>query len=123
VPPSSKATWRITWCSCGRPAPHELRALRRGTADHPEHGALVALPVDAFEWGRAIQLSGPGVPDVATLRAEGLPVEVFETLASINADFPCGIDCLLLAPTWLAAIPRSSTIQIVFEEEPWATQQ
>ena len=105
------------------PTPHELRALRRGTADHPEQGALVALPADGFESGHAIRLSGPGVPDVATVRAEGLGVEVFETLASVNADFPSGIDCLLLAPTWLTAIPRSSTIEIVFEEGPWATQQ
>jgi alpha-D-ribose 1-methylphosphonate 5-triphosphate synthase subunit PhnH len=105
------------------PAPHELRALRRGTADRPELGALVALPAGGFESGHPIRLSGPGVPDVAVLRSEGLPVEVFETLASINADFPCGIDTLLLAPTWLAAIPRSSTIDIIFEEGPWATQR
>lgn len=93
----------------------DLTRLQRGDALHPEHGARLFAAVDGLGTaaGVPVNLSGPGVVGDTVLRVDGLAGEFFEALAIANADFPAGIDLVLVAPDGrLAAIPRSSRITI-----------
>ncbi|MER6980141.1 phosphonate C-P lyase system protein PhnH [Streptomyces carpinensis] len=97
----------------------QLTSLERGDALHPERGARVFAAVTGF--GDAVDgadsttliLSGPGNDGEARLSVDGLAPEFFDALAIANADFPAGIDLVLVAPDGrIAAIPRSSRISI-----------
>lgn len=99
----------------------QLASMRRGDALHPEYGARVFAAVTGF--GDAVDsttlvLSGPGNAGEARLAVDGLAPELFDALAIANADFPAGIDLVLVAPDGrIAAIPRSSRISVVKPEK------
>ncbi|MER5790196.1 phosphonate C-P lyase system protein PhnH [Streptomyces sp. NPDC001980] len=97
-------------------APDEIRRLRRGSAEAPEDGALLFLPVSALDGGpRKWRLSGPGVPGDLVVAPDGLPDGFVEARAEAVAGFPAGIDLLLTAPDGrLLGLPRSTA---VVEEE------
>lgn len=94
----------------------DLDVLERGDALHPEHGARVFAAVDGFGEGEApvrLTLSGPGIVGQSELAVDGLAPELFEALSVANLDFPAGVDLILVAADGrIAAIPRSSAIQI-----------
>ncbi|MFK0279436.1 phosphonate C-P lyase system protein PhnH [Streptomyces sp. NPDC090499] len=96
--------------------PAEIRQLRRGSAEAPEDGALLCVPVAALDGGpRKWRLSGPGVPGGLVVAPDGLPDGFAEARAEAVAGFPAGIDLLLAAPDGrLLGLPRSTA---VVEEE------
>ncbi|MFD3589158.1 phosphonate C-P lyase system protein PhnH [Streptomyces sp. NPDC058683] len=90
----------------------EVRRLRRGSAEAPEDGALLCLPVSALDGGpRKWRLSGPGVPGGLVVAPDGLPDGFAEARAEAVAGFPAGIDLLLAAPDGrLLGLPRSTAV-------------
>jgi alpha-D-ribose 1-methylphosphonate 5-triphosphate synthase subunit PhnH len=46
----------------------------------------------------------------------------WETLESINRNFPLGLDAWFISDRWLLGIPRSTRIKILFEEGAWVTR-
>lgn len=97
----------------------QLATFDRGDALHPEHGARVFAAVAGFDSATGavtLVLSGPGIAGEATLLVNGLDPGLFAALAAANANFPAGIDIVLVAADGrIAAIPRSSHIQTVKE--------
>lgn len=98
----------------------QLAAMERGDALNPERGARLFAAVAGFgetdganpDTAAQVVLSGPGVVGEATLSVDGLCRDFFDALGRANADFPAGIDVVLVAPDGrIAAIPRSSRIQ------------
>ncbi|MDQ3990159.1 MAG: phosphonate C-P lyase system protein PhnH [Actinomycetota bacterium] len=90
----------------------QLLSVHRGGAEAPEAGALVSVAVpDVRPPGPALRLSGPGVDgclEVAPVLAPNLVAARAEAVA----DFPAGVDLLLVAPDGqLIAIPRSVRIE------------
>jgi alpha-D-ribose 1-methylphosphonate 5-triphosphate synthase subunit PhnH len=90
----------------------QLLSLHRGSAEAPEVGALVSVTVpDLRPAGRTLCLSGPGVDgclDVAPVLAPDL----IGARAEAVADFPSGVDLLLVAPDGrLIAVPRTVRIE------------
>lgn len=92
--------------------PEELRALRRGSAAAPEDAALACVPVTDLDGGpRRWRLSGPGTANGPALAPSGLPGGFVEARAEAVAQFPAGIDLLLVAPDGrIAGLPRSATV-------------
>ena len=87
----------------------ELATAPTGSAAAPEEGALVALAVPALDGGAALRLSGPGIAGVRTIAPQGVPAGL--AAARAVADFPAGIDVLLIAPDGrLLGLPRSTRI-------------
>lgn len=97
------------------PTPDEIRALRRGRADAPELGALLALACGALGQGRTLLvLCGPGVPESRPLGIDGVEPAVFEALARANATYPAGVDTFLVAADGtVAGLPRSTNLEVV----------
>lgn len=96
----------------------QLATLERGDALHPEHGARVFAAVAGFgdapgSESAHLTLAGPGIRGEAELVVDGIAPQVFEALATANADFPAGVDLILVAADGrIAAIPRSSQITV-----------
>ncbi len=93
-------------------APDELRALRRGSAATPEDAALACIPVTDVDGGRRRwRVSGPGTVSGSAIAPAGLPDGFTEARADAVAQFPVGIDLLLVAPDGrIVGLPRSSTL-------------
>ena len=113
---------------CGaRPAPAEsadflvapagtshgrLEELRRGTPDYPDRGATVIYQVASFApGGVAPLLSGPGIKETVRPSLCGLDPAELAALRRSNAEFPLGVDAVLVsAGGEVLCIPRSTSI-------------
>jgi alpha-D-ribose 1-methylphosphonate 5-triphosphate synthase subunit PhnH len=87
-------------------------ALKRGTPSYPDESAtLICLvpPIDSDTIGALVTLSGPGIPDVRTVRLPGVTPAALTSLTAANADLPMGIDLILVDPDGaLLCLPRST---------------
>jgi alpha-D-ribose 1-methylphosphonate 5-triphosphate synthase subunit PhnH len=93
------------------PQPAWLRTLSRGSAAEPERAAQLFLGVSDLADSGGLRLSGPGVPGVRRLYVAGVPGGFWTTRGEVVADFPAGVDLVLLTPDGrLAAVPRSTTV-------------
>ena len=100
------------------PLPHGAWGeLRRGTLAYPDGGATVIFVVPQI--GEAsvsderveVVLTGPGVETEQRLVVAGLPTMEFQEFARVNADYPMGVDAMLIDPSGrVACIPRSSAV-------------
>jgi alpha-D-ribose 1-methylphosphonate 5-triphosphate synthase subunit PhnH len=96
-------------------APAELLLqLKVGTLPYPEQGATVVVATDGLGGeGLALSLSGPGVLGERKLSVAGLDRSFFEVLATINSEFPLGVDVILTdGERRVACIPRSTKVRI-----------
>src|SRR5262245_14511965 len=85
-------------------------AFNIGTPDYPDRSTTILLQVDSLSSGADMVLTGPGIRERSVLRAEPLPPDIAERMAANRRLFPCGIDLVLVAPTAVAALPRSVRI-------------
>ncbi len=53
-----------------------------------------------------------GVDDARTVRVAGLSREFWRERAALTAQFPCGIDCYLVAGTSLIGLPRTMHVEV-----------
>jgi alpha-D-ribose 1-methylphosphonate 5-triphosphate synthase subunit PhnH len=104
---------------CGGQSQGGVRLARRGRLEFPEEGATVVYCMDAQPAGASdrfrIRLSGPGIAGPGGIAPEmrGVPVEEFQALMAVNADYPLGVDAFFVRPNGeLMALPRSTRIQV-----------
>lgn len=90
----------------------QLLSVQRGSAEAPEAGALISVAVpDMRPPGPTVRLSGPGVDGCLEV-ALVLAPDLVGARAEAVADFPSGVDLLLVAPDGrLTAVPRSARIE------------
>lgn len=93
--------------------------LADGTDEAPHLGATLIVEVPALQSAQAMQgppvhlgLRGPGIRKRHMLSVEGLSLDFWRARIGREADFPRGIDLLLLCGDTLAAIPRSTRLTI-----------
>jgi alpha-D-ribose 1-methylphosphonate 5-triphosphate synthase subunit PhnH len=95
-----------------------VRDLARGSLEEPSEGATVVFRVDALRAdpeGSAdatLTLSGPGVPSRRTIGVEGLAPGTARALADAQATYPRGVDAVLTADRSIAAVPRSTELEV-----------
>jgi len=89
-----------------------LPQLARGSLSYPDEGATCILEVEALGRGReAIEIAGPGVDGAITLNVDGLDDAGLRARDEAVADYPAGVDLLLIDQTGhIAALPRSSRV-------------
>ena len=87
-----------------------LDAFSFGTPEYPDRSTTLILQVDSLTDGPALELRGPGIDGVTTLRAAIKPKDLFERLSINAALFPRGIDVVLVAGDAIAAIPRTTRL-------------
>jgi alpha-D-ribose 1-methylphosphonate 5-triphosphate synthase subunit PhnH len=96
--------------ACGTPPP--LRDLAQGTEEEPHRSATLILQVAGLEEGAGWRLTGPGIEHAHRLRVTGLPESFAAAWQANRARFPCGIDLVLCAGDRLAALPRTTALEI-----------
>lgn len=89
-------------------------ACKRGTLVEPSEGATVIYRVDDLApdagAGTTLRLSGPGVDGTALLSVS-LPAERCRALARAR-DYPRGVDAVFATDEGVAAVPRSTTVEV-----------
>jgi alpha-D-ribose 1-methylphosphonate 5-triphosphate synthase subunit PhnH len=91
-----------------------LARLALGTDEAPQDGATLVVEVDGLDTARGIGLAlrGPGVESVQRLRVAGLPASFWDWRRELSRQLPRGVDLVLVHGTRVAAIPRSTRLEI-----------
>ena len=92
------------------PALDRLARVATGDALYPDEGATVVVPV-RFGEGPALRLTGPGIETDARLRPGGLHPGLWPLRAGL-CRYPFGIEIILLDGDRIAALPRSTTVEV-----------
>jgi alpha-D-ribose 1-methylphosphonate 5-triphosphate synthase subunit PhnH len=90
------------------------QGLDLGSDEAPQRGATLIVEVDAFA-DRAhtrLRLSGPGIQTTQALGVTGLSAEFWSWRMRAVALMPRGVDLILVCGTQLAALPRSTRIEL-----------
>lgn len=99
-------------CSAARAVQPEFTP-RLGTIYRPEGGALLLLTCESVTHpGFTLELSGPGVKDTTTLALSGVHLSWLAARETWCKDFPAGCDFVFCSQTKLAAIPRTTRIEV-----------
>ncbi len=83
-----------------------------GTLESPERGATVVLTVTALGEGQPLRLSGAGIDAHSTLAVSGLHPGWIAARAGWVAAFPLGVDLILCDGARVAALPRTTRIEM-----------
>lgn len=84
-----------------------LDLFNAGTDEFPENSTTLIVQVNAVADGDDINLSGPGIENVATIGDPGLADSFWQQWAEMGVLYPCGVDLILTAEHRLACLPRS----------------
>lgn len=89
-----------------------LEVFDWGTDEEPQRGATLIVQVPALAGQGGWRLSGPGIATRTALHVVGLPASfVTERQAMVGA-FPRGLDILFTSGARLAALPRTTVLEV-----------
>ena len=90
----------------------QLSLIKRGTPEYPDMGATLIYLIDTIaEEGGTTELTGPGIKGTVTPLFEGLAAAELSGLREANAEFPLGVDVIVLDNYGrITCIPRSTRI-------------
>jgi alpha-D-ribose 1-methylphosphonate 5-triphosphate synthase subunit PhnH len=91
-----------------------LDRLALGSDEAPQDGATLVVEVDGLDTANGIELAlrGPGVESVQRLRVAGLPASFWDWRRALRRQLPRGVDLVLVHGARVAAIPRSTQLEI-----------
>ena len=92
-------------------------ALPLGSDEAPQTGATLIVEVDALSdqpltGAIALTLRGAGIAGARNLAVAGLPAAFWQWRIDLQAELPRGVDLVLVCGTQLAAIPRSTRVEL-----------
>lgn len=87
-----------------------LQGFSLGTQDYPDRSTTVILQVETLDGGDPIVLSGPGIPERATLAPAPMPHRFHDQWAANGDLYPRGVDIVLAGAGSLACLPRTTRI-------------
>jgi alpha-D-ribose 1-methylphosphonate 5-triphosphate synthase subunit PhnH len=88
----------------------DLSSFALGTNEYPDRSTTLIIQVDSLKHGSSLELRGPGIDGVATLRALIEPKDLFARLAINETLFPRGVDVVLVSGDAIVAIPRTTRL-------------
>lgn len=89
-----------------------LENFAQGSQNYPDRSATLILQVEDLEAGDRLLLEGPGIETSRAFAPRLLPRHFIEQWRQNNARFPRGVDLLLAGPSGVAALPRTTRIQM-----------
>jgi alpha-D-ribose 1-methylphosphonate 5-triphosphate synthase subunit PhnH len=89
-----------------------LERFDLGSDEFPDRSTTLVLEVASLSDGAGLQLSGPGIRDTARLAVGGLPTSLWEERDGLHELFPRGLDLILTCGTRIAALPRTTRVEI-----------
>lgn len=93
-----------------RNAAMPLRRFGQGTQSYPDRSTTVVQQVAALSGGVPLELRGPGIETAAEMAVIGLPEDFLAQWAENRAQFPRGVDLLLVASGAVIGLPRTTRI-------------
>ena len=85
-----------------------------GTLPSPEQSATLILVVDELGQGDTrLKLTGPGIADTESLMIKGLDKQWLAMREDWVCSFPLGIDFVLVDGKQLAALPRTTKVEVL----------
>lgn len=94
-------------------AAFDLGAFPIGTSEYPDRSATVLVEVAAFNDGPSVDLRGPGIEESRRFAVQGVPVGFWDAMVANNNRFPLGVDVVLTSGDTVAALPRSTRIEVL----------
>jgi alpha-D-ribose 1-methylphosphonate 5-triphosphate synthase subunit PhnH len=88
-----------------------LASFSTGKPETPQDAAMLFIRVDSLTGGTPKVWRGPGILDQVTVRIAGLPDRFWTEHRALAAQFPCGIDCYLVAGGSLIGLPRTTRVE------------
>jgi len=86
--------------------------LSVGNAEYPDQSATLILMVDDITNAPSMALNGPGIKDTHHLKIKNLPESFHAWRAKNHHMFPCGVDVIFASPTKIAALSRTTKIEV-----------
>lgn len=90
-----------------------LPAFNLGTHEYPDRSTTLIIQVADFSDGPLVAVSGPGLELPARLTVAGTSETLWRNIHNNNCLFPIGNDFMFASSTEIAALPRSSQIEIM----------
>ena len=109
VSESGEAAFALV-CESAHLPPLDRFAL--GTIDYPDRSTTLIVAVETLDAGAGWRLRGPGIDGEARLAASPLPADFAGLRADIAPLFPRGLDMVFVAGDRLAALPRSTRVEL-----------
>ena len=89
-----------------------ITQLSVGNAEYPDQSATLILMVDGITDGPNMRLRGPGIKDTHDLTIKGLPAAFHAWRTENHHLFPCGVDVIFASGTKIAALSRTTRIEV-----------
>ena len=83
-----------------------------GSDDYPDRSTTLFIQLESLGAGVGLRLSGPGIDGTTDLAVAGLSVDWLGKRQDLASLFPAGLDMILISETAVAALPRSTNIEI-----------
>jgi alpha-D-ribose 1-methylphosphonate 5-triphosphate synthase subunit PhnH len=90
-----------------------LAEFGQGTDEYPDRSTTIVIAVAALATSGGLELTGPGIEARASLGVEPWPGDFVPQLAANRAQFPRGVDLVLVAAGQVAALPRTTHVSEV----------
>ncbi|WP_273792563.1 phosphonate C-P lyase system protein PhnH [Brucella anthropi] len=87
-----------------------LAEFSQGNAEFPDRSTTIVLAVASMKKGQGLVLKGPGIDGERVLHVEGLPQDFIEQWRKNGAQYPLGVDFVLVSDGAIAALPRTTRI-------------
>ena len=92
--------------------PH--KSPKMGTLPNPDQSATLILKVNKLGKGdHRLKLSGPGIKEIEYLSIKGLDLDWLSKRDDWNCAFPLGVDIILVDDQHVAALPRTTKVEVV----------
>ena len=89
-----------------------LASFALGTDEYPDRSTTIVLAVPSLTAGPALTLRGPGIKETAIISPAGLGGDFLGQWAENQAQFPRGVDLLLVAPEGVIGLPRTTRLSL-----------
>ena len=110
--PRTEDPARAAFALVGAPAAAEpWERFSLGTDVDPSTSTTLILQVAGFGSGRRFRLSGPGIETSRILAVDWAPADLAPRAAANRGLFPRGVDLILVGPTSVVGLPRTTRIE------------
>jgi alpha-D-ribose 1-methylphosphonate 5-triphosphate synthase subunit PhnH len=108
--PLTTAPQEAAFAALSRGGSLQLNNFSLGTDLYPDRSTTLAVALEALSGGETLVLKGPGIEHSIEISPIGLPADFLEQWAENGAQFPRGVDLLLVADGAVIGLPRTTRI-------------
>jgi alpha-D-ribose 1-methylphosphonate 5-triphosphate synthase subunit PhnH len=89
-----------------------LCEFNAGDPQYPDRSTTVLMQVAGLSNASGVRLSGPGLRQPLRLDVAGVAANYWRQVRDSRAAFPCGIDIVFISHDRIAALPRTTTVEL-----------